>query len=97
MASVAELAISPKHVSVFIPQENTEDSGFATSQNDVVVFIDLFETPARTPKALNLLCKAIVEKVQELDLFKEETLIKCSCRPINRQNGFWSSEMETAS
>lgn len=92
MAGVTELHIPTKNISVFVCKENTENSSPAIRQNDIVVFIDLFERPERTDELLNALCKAVVNKIQEFP-FSRGALIECFCRFINPMKGFWSSEM----
>lgn len=87
VAGISELGLSPKEVSVFLHQENTENSGFAVSQEDIVVFIDgLFEKPERTDEVLSRLARAVVEKIEEFKLTKYGK-IECFVRTFNPANG----------
>ena len=91
VAGISELGLSPKEVDVFLHQENTEDSGFAESQEGIVIFIDgIFERPACTDEVWNRLARAVVEKIKELK-FIECDKVKCFVRPLTPARGFFSS------
>jgi|SRR3989344_6264400 len=89
VAGAAGLNISSGDVSVFVHQENFEDSGFASTQTDIVVFVDLFDDAHRTDEVLTELAKAIVKKIKEFD-FAKNSLIEVFPRPLSRKT-FWSS------
>lgn len=89
VASIKELKLKRKQVSVRFPKDNLEDR----DDQEIIVEVEgLFQLPERTDEVREKLAKRIVAETAEL--FPEATLIECIVIPFDPAQGFASFARE---